>query len=172
MSIEQTREVSAVLHQWMNIFLMRSMGDWMRYVKDAGISMPQFGILMALSHKGSSGVHDIGEHMEISSAAASQIVERLVQSGLVERMEDPQDRRVPHITLTEKGCCAIKTGMDRLFHWVEELAESLTDEERQVVLKALPILMEAERRIPRDAAFERNKRAESTTLTMDRSELC
>jgi DNA-binding MarR family transcriptional regulator len=169
---EQIEKTSSALRQWMNNILARSMGDWTRYIKNSGISMPQFVILMALSHKGSAGVHDIGKHMEISSAAASQIIDRLVQSGFVDRMEDPQDRRVKHVTLTNKGRAAIKAGMDRLFHWVEELAENLTDEERRVVLKALPILMEAETKIPREAVTERNKKDEPTTLTMDRSELC
>jgi DNA-binding MarR family transcriptional regulator len=160
----QVKEVSSVIRQWMKSFMMRSMHDWTRYVKDAGISMAQFGILAVLSHGGRSDVHDIGEHMEITSAAASQIIERLVQSGLVERTEDQEDRRVRHVNLTEKGCLAVKAAMDLRFQWVEELAHNLSNEERQVVLKALPILMEAERKIP--GVFERNKSEQSTTLTI------
>jgi DNA-binding MarR family transcriptional regulator len=46
---------------------------------------------------------DIAHRMEIGLPAVSQIVDRLVRKGLVERLPDPQDRRVVRIALTDKA---------------------------------------------------------------------
>ena len=48
-------------------------------------------------------LHRIAEHLGVSNAAASQMVDRLVGMGLLERSEDPDDRRAKALALTEKG---------------------------------------------------------------------
>ncbi len=103
--------------------------------------------------------------MEISSAAASQNIERLVQSGLVERAEDPEDRRVRQVALTDKGREFVKASLEQRFNWVEELITGLEDEDRNVVLRALPILMDAERRLSGERAPDGNKNPAPTTLS-------
>ena len=51
--------------------------------------MPQFFLLMHLRHHEHCGISDLSEHMEITNAAASQLVDKLVQAGLLVRVEDP-----------------------------------------------------------------------------------
>jgi DNA-binding MarR family transcriptional regulator len=160
-----------MIRAWMQTFMMRSMGDWMRYTKEMGLSMAQFGILMLLYHKGSCGVHDIGDLVDITSAAASQLIERLVHSGLVERTEDRQDRRVRQVALSAKGRDFVQGSMERRFRWMENLAVGMTEGEREAVMKALLILSEAERKISDAGASGSNKKSATTTLE-PRSTLC
>ena len=54
-------------------------------------------------HNGPSKVSDICEHMMVSAAAASQMVDRLEKQNLVERVADLEDRRVRNVVLTEQG---------------------------------------------------------------------
>ncbi|MFZ5904510.1 MAG: MarR family winged helix-turn-helix transcriptional regulator [Chloroflexota bacterium] len=82
--------VSQSLRAWMDVFMHRSMRNWHNFAKSAGLSMPQFSILMQLRHKGACRVSEIGERFDITNAAASQLVDKLVQSGHLARAEDPQ----------------------------------------------------------------------------------
>ena len=91
------------LHEWMHVLMRRSMHNFMLFAKEKNLSMAQINALFRLNHKGACGVSDLGDDLGVTSAAASQLLEKLVQQGLVIRTEDPQDRRNKLITLTEAG---------------------------------------------------------------------
>jgi DNA-binding MarR family transcriptional regulator len=52
---------------------------------------------------GSASLVDLGEDFSASSAALSQMIERLVQQGWVNRDEDPYDRRRKTVQLTAEA---------------------------------------------------------------------
>ena len=145
--MKDKNEVAAIIRQWLESSWIRSMHDWRRSIRATGLSMPQLTILMRLFHGGGCGVHEIGRHLDVTGAAASQFVDRLVNAGLAERSEDPSDRRVRRIALTPRGRTVVVRSMKDRFRWVGELAAVLSDAERKAVLKAIPSLIAAERRI-------------------------
>lgn len=49
------------------------------------------------------GVKSIARNLRVSAAAASQAVERLVEAGLIDRKQDPSDRRAVMISLSNAG---------------------------------------------------------------------
>jgi DNA-binding MarR family transcriptional regulator len=158
--MSEKSDIVPIIRKWMEAFTIRSMHEWASYVKSTGLSIPKIGVLMFLYHRGGCGVHDIGERMETTSAAASQLIDRLVHDGLLERSESPDDRRVRKISLTEKGRALVENGIRRRNRWVDDLAAALAEEERAAVLKALPILMAAEKKLDdleRRAARPRSK---------------
>ncbi|MCL5611774.1 MAG: MarR family transcriptional regulator [Chloroflexi bacterium] len=136
-------QLSKIIRKWMDTFMHRSMRGWSHHVKATGMSMPQFSILMQLHYRGSCGISEISERFEVSNAAASQLVERLVQSGLIERAEDPDDRRAKLIKLSSKGKKLIESGIEQRYRWVDELVSNLNAEERTKVGAALTMLTEA-----------------------------
>ena len=138
------------IREWMDIFMHRSMRSWGQYAKSTGLGMPQFSILMQLHHKGACGVSDISERFDITNAAASQLVDKLVQGGLLKRDEDPNDRRAKLLNLSEKGKKLIQQGMQERYRWVDELAGKLTAEERIQVSEALDIMTQAARELESD----------------------
>ena len=136
-------QFTQAIRTWMDVFMHRSMRGWGLFAKSTGLSMPQFSILMQLHHKGACGLSEISERFEVSPAAASQLVDKLVQSGYIQREEDPSDRRAKLLNLTEKGRELIRQGIDERYRWVEELAGRLTAEERMQVSEALNIMTRA-----------------------------
>ena len=134
--IQFTKSIRA----WMDIFMHRSMRGWGRFAKSAGLSMPQFGLLMQMHHKGACGMSDVSERFEITPAAASQLVDKLVQSGLIQRVEDPHDRRAKLLSLTDKGRDLIQQGIEERYRWVDELSDKLTAGERVQISEALDIM--------------------------------
>ncbi len=147
----ESDNLAAALKSWMQAFMMRSWDDWRRYVKASGLSMPQFGALMHLHHVGLCGVSEFGGHMDITSAAASQLVDRLVHHGLVERKEDPKDRRARTLSLTTRGRTLIEQGMQERYRWMDNMAKGLSEESRKTIAAALPALIEAARAAPADS---------------------
>jgi DNA-binding MarR family transcriptional regulator len=140
-------QFSEAIRSWMDVFMHRSMRGWGLFAKSTGLSMPQFSILMQLHHKGVCGVSDISERFDITNAAASQLVDKLVQSGFIKREEDPQDRRAKLLNLTDKGKELIQRGIEERYRWVDQLAERLTMEERVQVSEALNIMSRAAREL-------------------------
>ncbi len=135
-----TKTVSQSLREWMDVFMHRSMRGWTHFAKSTGLSMPQFSILMQINHKGACGVSEISERFDISNAAASQLVEKLVQGGYIKRDEDPNDRRSKLLNLTAKGTGLIQQGVEQRHRWMDELLKSLSAEEKAKVSEALQIL--------------------------------
>src|SRR5438445_385086 len=76
-----------------------TMQDW----QSLNMSMAQIKVLMILSFKGSAGISKLAEVLCISHPTASQLVDRLVQAGYVERVESTTDRRITLARLTEGG---------------------------------------------------------------------
>lgn len=140
-------QISKALRQWVEVTTHRSMRDQSRYVKSLGFSMPQFFLLMQVYYKKQCGISDLSEHMEITTAAASQTVEKLVQSGLLDRAEDPSDRRAKQITLSVKGRELIEKSINERFRWVDELTANLGADEQKKVSHALDILTEAAKKV-------------------------
>ena len=131
------------LRAWMEISTHRSMHARTLFAKSAGLSMPQLGILIQMHHKGRCGDTEIGEHYDITNAAASQLVEKPVQAGYLERTEDPNDRRVKQLNLTAKAEKLIESGAQKRYRWLDDLTSQLSTEQQTKVAEALEILTKA-----------------------------
>jgi DNA-binding MarR family transcriptional regulator len=138
---------SQAIRSWMDVFMHRSWRSWGVFAKSTGLSMPQFSILMQLHHRGNCAIGDISERFDISNAAASQLADKLVQSGFIKRDEDPHDRRAKLLNLTDKGQKLMQQGIEERYRWVDQLAGKLTLEERAQVSDALNIMTEAAREL-------------------------
>jgi DNA-binding MarR family transcriptional regulator len=97
----------STIHQDLEMLTAHVIQDFMRFMKQHGLSMPQIHALMYVYHAGECQVSDIGAMAGVSNAAASQLVERLVQQGLVDRKEDPGDRRTKIVRLSKTGSLLI-----------------------------------------------------------------
>ncbi len=132
----------SVLHQWIDLFMHRSMRRFIHHARESGLSMSMIGALFHLNRMGSSGVTDLGDHLGVTSAAASQMLERLVQQKLIQRSEDPTDRRVKQIALTDKGCQVLEEGLRSRQGWLDDLAEILSAKEKEQITAATNIMIE------------------------------
>ena len=131
------------LRSWMDVFMHRSMRGWGLFAKSTGLSMPQFSVMMQLYYRGACGMSEISERFEVTPAAASQLVDKLVHSDLIQREEDPHDRRAKLLKLTAKGEEIIRQGIDERYRWVDQLAGRLTSDEKTKISEALVRLTEA-----------------------------
>jgi MarR family 2-MHQ and catechol resistance regulon transcriptional repressor len=74
-----------------------------RGIEETGISDTDFRVLEALLHKGPLPVNTIGPKVHLTPGSISVAVDRLLEKGLVTRLESADDRRVRIVALTKRG---------------------------------------------------------------------
>ncbi len=129
------------IQEWMEVFMHHSMRNFLLFAKETGVSMPQIGAMFHIRQRGACGVSAVGDELGVTSAAASQMLDRLVQQKLIERSEDPSDRRNKQIVLTEKGHALLQQSVRARQDWLRELDGLLTPAESELVNQALEILI-------------------------------
>lgn len=72
-------------------------------LEETGIDDTDFRILEALLNKGPLPVNTIGPKVYLTPGSISVAIDRLLDRGLVSRVESPEDRRVRIVSLTPKG---------------------------------------------------------------------
>ncbi len=150
--MESKTEFIGTLREWTEVFMKRWVSGFIQYAKEQGLSMSQVGALFHLSRSGASGVSELGGDLGVTSAAASQMLERLVQAGLVVRREDPEDRRAKRIELTELGEQILRDSIEARLRWFSTLADSLSSREREAAASILRTLTSRARELDEDAA--------------------
>ena len=107
------------------------------------LTMPQARTMFLLHRQGPTRMGVLSEHLGRGLASATSMVDRLVRKGLVERVQDPSDRRVVACRLTEEGTTAV----ERFWQISRErrlaLADALSTEELEMVVPALEVLTRA-----------------------------
>src|SRR5690606_12659297 len=68
-----------------------------------GLTLPEFGILEALYHKGDMLLGELQRRILVTSGGVTYLVDRLEAKGLVGRKPCAEDRRARYATLTREG---------------------------------------------------------------------
>ena len=144
-------EFQAAMREWVRETTHRSMNGLFGYVKDNGLSMPQVGALFNIRLNKESGVANLGEELHVSSAAASQMLDKLVQQGLVSRSENPDDRRSKRLSLTDKGQEILRQSVEARQLWIEELADSLSTDEIADASRTISMLLDKTKALASEA---------------------
>ncbi len=108
---------------------MRAIREQMRSGRTAGLTVAQFRLLLFVRRNAGTSLSPLAEHLATSLPAASQLVERLVQAGLVARGQDPADSRRVELRLTEAGAAALAECDARTRAWLRERLSGLSDAE-------------------------------------------
>jgi DNA-binding MarR family transcriptional regulator len=69
-------------------------------MNDAAITLPQVLLLNHVERRGATSPSELAEAMHTSLPAVSQMIDRLVQQGLLDRTDDPVDRRRKSLATT------------------------------------------------------------------------
>lgn len=134
------QNLSAVLLEWSNIFMRRSMHNFLKHAHSNNMSMAQMNVLTWLYHHGQSEVMRLEEVMQVSRPATSQMVERMVQQGLVTRAESPHDRRTRLVQLSEYGRQMVEESITSRQEWILQVTDTFNEEQKKMITCALEML--------------------------------
>lgn len=107
-----------------------------------GLSDTEMSALAHLSRE-PMGPGEVARLLDVSTAASTGIVDRLVARGHAERRAHPDDRRRTEVHLTESGKRESASHLLPMFIALDRLDSSFTDEEREVVERYLRGVLEA-----------------------------
>ena len=103
----RTRELRDVDYQRLLAFRdgLRRFQQWSEErARAVGLTGPQHQLLLAIrGHGGPPSIGEVAEHLLSRHHSVVELVARVVDAGLVERIEDDRDRRVVRLRLTAAG---------------------------------------------------------------------
>ena len=94
-------------------------------------------VIEAIGMEGARNMTSVARSLEVTTGTLTIAINSLVKKGYVDRVRSEEDRRVVLISLSEKGKRAYLH--HRRFHerMIESVVEELTEEEQQILEKAL-----------------------------------
>lgn len=94
--------------------------------------------------KGSPSMKDVSTHLCITPASASNLIDGLVESGIIERGFEKDDRRIVRIRVTSKGKALLEKGLqhgsDRMAEIFAELGDKEVDDFINILEKFIEII--------------------------------
>jgi len=130
-------EVTNTFRDLIHTLLRASSPAW----ADLRLTLPQLRTVFIIAHNRTSSVVQVAQQLGIGEPTASHLIDKLVQAGLVQRTEDPKDRRRVQVQLTPAGNALI----ERLLGWEDvlgELLHQLSKEELNLIRRGLSILLD------------------------------
>lgn len=127
--------------------LMRVMRADMRQNRQPSLSVPQFRSLAYLRNHPGASLNSLAEHVGLTPASTSKLVDGLVERNLVERRESSEDRRRITLTLTSPGFSVWEEAFHHTQACFARRLASLTEAEREnlkACLQSLRPLFEEE----------------------------
>ncbi|MCB2210330.1 MarR family transcriptional regulator [bacterium] len=128
------------LREWMEASMHRTFHIFIKHNRESGLSLSQINTLFRLYHHGPDSVQDLADHLGITNAAVSQLLDSLIEAGLLTRSEDPSDRRMKRIELTADGRGLVEKSVERRQAWLFDLVNAFSDSEKAQILPALTLL--------------------------------
>ena len=86
--------------------------------------------------------HDVADHLRISTASTTKLLDRLTAAGHVERRPHPSDRRARIVILTEESRATFFRHFGERLQSMRGVAERYTDDELAVITRFLSELSE------------------------------
>jgi DNA-binding MarR family transcriptional regulator len=96
-----------------------------------------------LSTYGALTMNELAEKMYLSISTVTRVVEELVKKGYVQREEDPADRRIRVIDLTDEGKAVFETCWRNVFESEKAILLNFPAQQRDMLINFLTQLNQA-----------------------------
>ena len=136
-------DVTETMENWAKLYFFQSLTDFFNYLKQTDLSLLQAYALAHLVFKGPLKMSDLCEHMQVSPAAASQLIDRLERLEMVVRISDPDDRRVRKIVVLDQGRRFVQENFRFSQGWISEIPADITPEQVSQITEVLSMLLQS-----------------------------
>ena len=103
MSKQKKVALGSPLERFTRSMFTRIISELARSLRDQEMSVTQVAALHLLDEAGALRMSALAERLALSPSVATRLADSLVERGLVERAEDPADRRARTLALTKEG---------------------------------------------------------------------
>jgi DNA-binding MarR family transcriptional regulator len=134
--IDKVKKLSDQLMEIGRAVMARNVGS-MPHMPQLPHKMPspaQSRVLNIVAQHEGISVKEIAEALNITGSAATQLIDGLVEEGIVQRVEDPEDRRRFRVMISPQAKESIKTLIEFHYKTFLEITENLTEDELNSML--------------------------------------
>jgi DNA-binding MarR family transcriptional regulator len=130
----------------------KSAGESTAFMHASGLTMPQIVVLFAL-RRSEASISELAQRLRMSMPATSQLVDRLVEAGLIDRTERAEDRRVRLVSILPAGLRYLEQFGEMRLREIEDALRSLSPGSRALLAAALTqVVAELEQELDQGAA--------------------
>ena len=117
------------------------------YVPDAwmnlNLTIAQLKSLFLIVREGSTNTKTLAKELGVTPSNVTGIVDRLVKQGLVSRQENPEDRRMLRLRVTDKGEAILTSLREETISSMSEVLARMSIEELSSLARGLSSLVKA-----------------------------
>lgn len=125
---ERARLLDEISASWIRL-LASALPEQTSSLLDYDLTLQQLRAFAFVLARGQTPVNKVADALGIKPGVATGIIQRLVDRELVERNEDPHDRRVRLLTVTDRGFALLDELSGIVLAKGRELVDRLSDEE-------------------------------------------
>lgn len=103
-------------------------------------SPTQLSVIGTINHHGPIGLRALAAHERLSAPTITKVVARLEQEGLVDRIDDPDDRRVCLVAMSQAGQAFVEASRQVRNKWLASRLAELDPDQRAALAAAVPLL--------------------------------
>ncbi|WP_210085609.1 MarR family transcriptional regulator [Mycobacterium sp. OAE908] len=110
---------------------------------DDVVTVPQLRVLTMIFTRGPMNLASVAAGLGVSAPNASRICDRVMKAGLLDRSEDPSDRRNITLALTDDGRALIERVTAHRRTAIRRVLRKMTAREREALTSALDTFAQA-----------------------------
>ena len=107
-----------------------------------GISLPQYNALSVLQDRGPMKMGEFAKFLGVTVGAATNLADKLVDTGSIARKRDDGDRRVVRVGLTAKGRRQVQDVDDTFFVFCSQIMEQLDPATRTSFVRDFDVVLD------------------------------
>jgi len=105
------------------------------------LNAERYALLVTIQYFGGSAKpSEVARWLERSPNSISMLADRMVKAGLIKRARDRSDRRVVHLTISDKGKDALKPATLAGWEFIREILSPLSYEDRHTLVSLLKMI--------------------------------
>jgi len=116
--------------------------DFNARVSELGLTQAQWRALAHLSRMEGCKQVSLADHLEVKPITLTRLVDKLVESGWVERLPDPHDRRAMRLHLTNKARPLIRVMEAKALETRGKAVQGIREEEYRILFNSLKKMKE------------------------------
>jgi DNA-binding MarR family transcriptional regulator len=132
------------------------------------VTLPQLRVLVVISSRGPQNLNFVAQALGVHPSNATRVCDRLVEAGLIDRSDDPADRRNLVLRLTESGRQLIHTMDQHRRAAIANILSRMLAQQRSSLVPELRAFADAAGEIPDSQAWALGWATQPPTNSHDR----
>jgi DNA-binding MarR family transcriptional regulator len=122
-------------------FDRRALSSWAEPLLSTPLTMQQLKVLTLIAAERDRATgHDLAETLNVSVATMSGLIDRLVDHGMVQRNDDPHDRRIRRLSVTAAGTSTLRNLISSGSSMPPQVLERVSDDDLRALVQGLVAL--------------------------------